>query len=328
MLSILCSIITIILLIIDFIKYQTRRNRINKIVAILTSIITFLTVLNVPKPKIYRINEKSDGYMDGIKIEIICKNFPLYETFYSLDGTNPQNGYKYEEPFIIYEDSKVVAITKFLWWWSDTDNNLYSFENLKFDNMSKSPDYTDIQGNMESQEIWESEISIESEDDLTSNSQDNSEEDSNYQEYMTESVVDEIVNPPQITESTNINEGLNPSEGYNLMKYINQERQKVGIEDLVWNSDLVLKAQNIVTQYVEFGDILIIDDSFYVIGRQCNGAKNAETAVSHWITGNNWIPSEAENLLNSNYTQIGGALYYLPNGNEYGYHYFWIICLQ
>lgn len=34
-----------------------------------------------------------------------------------------------------------------------------------------------------------------------------------------------------------------------------------------------------------------------------------------------YIPSEKASLLNPEYTRMGGALYYLPNGNEYGYHY-------
>lgn len=46
------------------------------------------------------------------------------------------------------------------------------------------------------------------------------------------------------------------------------------------------------------------------------------------MTGNKYILSEADKLLNEDITKMGGALYYLPDGNECGYHYFWIVCLN
>ena len=112
------------------------------------------------------------------------------------------------------------------------------------------------------------------------------------------------------------------------MTYINQYRIEAGVEELAWDSELEQVAQNITASYATdiSGEIVGLD--FWLIGRPCNGVKNAQRAVSDWITGNDYIPSEADYLLDASITQMGGALYYLPDGNEYGYHYFWIVCLR
>lgn len=128
-------------------------------------------------------------------------------------------------------------------------------------------------------------------------------------------------------DSSSVNEGQNPLEGNALITYVNQYRSNAGVSELIWDSNLEQTAQNIATMFAT-GGYTEVDSSIMFIGRQCNGAKNAQRAVSDWMTGNAYIPSESENLLNAGYTQMGGALYYLSNGNEYGYHYFWVICLQ
>lgn len=129
------------------------------------------------------------------------------------------------------------------------------------------------------------------------------------------------------TDSALVNEGQNPSEGNALITFVNQYRSEAGVAALAWDSSLEQTAQNFASMFAT-GGLIEADPSIVFIGRQCNGAKNAQRAVSDWMTGNAYIPSESENLLNAGYTQMGGALYYLSNGNEYGYHYFGVICLQ
>lgn len=126
--------------------------------------------------------------------------------------------------------------------------------------------------------------------------------------------------------STTVVEGQNPKEAVFLMDYINQYRTAAGVNELAWNQELEQIAQAFAEpSQLENQDTLI---SCQLIGRQCNGAKTAQRAVSDWIEGNQWVSSESGRLLNSEYTQMGGALYYYPNGNAYGYHYIWIVCLQ
>ena len=110
------------------------------------------------------------------------------------------------------------------------------------------------------------------------------------------------------------------------MTYVNLHRKDAGISMLNWGTEPERIVQSLRALYST--GLAIEGRVFYLIGRQCNGAKTAQKAVSDWITGNDYIPSEKANLLNSEYTWMGSALYYLPSGNEYGYHYFWIICLE
>lgn len=91
------------------------------------------------------------------------------------------------------------------------------------------------------------------------------------------------------------------------------------------DSELEQLAQSLATNYANNEDIYEIL-LYPCINRRCNGAKNAEKAVSDWITGNDYISSEKDTLLSSDFTKIGGALYYMPGGDENGYHYFWIVC--
>lgn len=133
----------------------------------------------------------------------------------------------------------------------------------------------------------------------------------------------------QSSSHSTIVEGQNPSEAILLMSYINQYRVAAGVNELAWNGDLEQTAQALAEpSQSENQDALINLWFCYPIGRQCNGAKTAQRAVSDWIEGNQWVPSESEVLLSGDFTQMGGALYYYPNGNEYGYHYIWWVCLQ
>lgn len=128
-----------------------------------------------------------------------------------------------------------------------------------------------------------------------------------------------------ILNNAEISEGINIVEGYNLIAYINQYRLDNDIEGLVLDSELEQLAQSLATNYANNEDIYEIL-LYPCINRRCNGAKNAEKAVSDWITGNDYISSEKDTLLSSDFTKIGGALYYMPDGDENGYHYFWIVC--
>lgn len=121
-----------------------------------------------------------------------------------------------------------------------------------------------------------------------------------------------------------IKKGQNPHEAKKLMKYINNYRGKKGLSELKWNIIPEKEAKKIAKQFAQSKST--IKSQLQLVARRCNGAKNAEKVVSDWINGNQYIPSESNKLLKKEYTTVGGALYYLPNGDKYNYHYFWVVC--
>lgn len=341
-LSIIFSILTVIFLCIGFFKPEDKKY--DKLASIGSAVVALIMIFNlkIPIPEIYKVKNTINDYTEEMQVEInYDKRF--FDVYYSLDNTNPEQGNKYETPFSISENTTVYAKNKFLLWWSDLSDNSFGFEKMTIENKTESSstsnDKYDVQ---EDKPIPETETDT---DTKLENQVDGSDETNNQnkpnpdnetqidiqledEQPVSEPSTDSTTpKPTQTTEPANVSEGLNLAEGYNLMTYINQYRLESGISELAWDSSLEQAAQNIATAYAT-GTGASGDGWFMTVGRQCNGAKNAQRAVSDWITGNDYIPSESEILLNYEYTQIGGALYYLPNGNEYGYHYFWVICLK
>ena len=109
------------------------------------------------------------------------------------------------------------------------------------------------------------------------------------------------------------------------MKHVNKYRSDAGVSALSWNSNLGSDAESFARSWAGEGNAVVFCTN---IARQCNGAKSASKAVSDWMEGNAYVPSYSATLLSSQYTQIGAAMCYLPEGNEYGYHYFWCILLM
>lgn len=123
---------------------------------------------------------------------------------------------------------------------------------------------------------------------------------------------------------------LKNTEDYKLMACINKYRKKYGVRKLLWDHDLAKEAKKFAKGVATNKSItaVALDSSIKIIVRQCNGAKNANKAVSDWINGNAYIPSKKKFLLNKKYKKIGGAIYFSSKGNKYGYHYFWVVCLK
>ncbi len=311
--SVLCAIATVIFALIALIK---RENKFfSSLATIISAILTFIAALNVnvPSPTIYPLDNETHTYSDNIEIKIDSNGFDVY---YSLDGSDPQNGEKYENPIIITYSTTVAAKSKFWFWWSELSKSPYKFENLAngvnishSNNLDSSPTTEPTQKPDETPLMEPTPL-------------------------PTENPTPEPASTPKPTKkptepSIAINEGQNPLEGLNLMSHVNQQRMNAGVSLLTWNNNL----EQIAQKWAEMCALntegsVEAEFPFVLIGRQCNGAKSSSKAVLDWITGNAYIPSEAEKLLSSDYTEMGGALYYLSNGNEYGYHYFWVICLK
>ena len=127
-------------------------------------------------------------------------------------------------------------------------------------------------------------------------------------------------------DSASASKELRIEQSHDLMKYVNKYRSDAGVSTLSWNSSLGSDAESYARSWSVGGSSVEINSSI-AIARQCNGAKSASKAVSDWMEGNDYVPSYSAALLSSQYTQIGAAMCYLPEGNEYGYHYFWCILL-
>lgn len=317
--SVLCAITTVVFALIALIK---RENKLfSSLATILSAILTLIAGfnVNVPSPIIYPLDNETHTYFDNAEIYIESGGFDIY---YSLDGSNPQNGEKYENPIIITCPVTVSARSNFLFWWSDISKSAYKFENLSnsagFIYSNNTEPISTIEPMQTPGEMPVVKPTVQPTESPTP-----------------EPTIEPVVSPTEEPTATptptvapiKISEGQNPLEGVDLMAYINQYRTDAGVPRLEWNSDLEQTAQNYASKFA-FGSSVITDNTYHTIGRQCNGAKNAKKAVDDWMTGNDYIPSESANLLNVEFTQMGGALYYLSNGNEYGYHYFWVICLQ
>ena len=264
------------------------------------------------------MNNESQIYTDQVEISIEQPNY--IKAYYSLDGSEPMQGNKYEHPIVITKSTTVVARNKFLGFWSESSERAYIFEKEKNDTNEQSPSQDDStmpddnsQQGDQPDNTQEESAKPENSDEPTNTQQDDQKTDS--------------ISAKVTSDQKGLSEGHNPSEAAKLLTYVNKHRKNAEISALNWDTDLERIAQSLSALY-STGLAIQGRDSFYMIGRQCNGAKNAKKAVSDWITGNDYVPSEKANLLNPEYTRMGGALYYLPDGNEYGYHYFWIICLE
>lgn len=309
-------LLTIVFALISCIKNGEDKNS-NR--ATLFSALASLSMLfstHIPKPEIF-ISDNTTATNENEIIIVINSDNRIFKTYYSLDGTNPKNGIEYEKEIYISNPTTIHAKNKFLFLWSETEKESFLYERLYIES-----------GKEFSIPINQNENKISTAATVTS-------------DIITAPTPQATVAPDIITtptpQSTNkikttkdsikIVKGLNPNEGYKLMTYINNHRKKNNISNLKWSSNLEKKAKKIAAAFAK-GKNISGTYSYLIIGRQCNGAKNAKKAVSDWMTGNTYIPSESKDLLNTDFTEIGGALYYLPKGNKYNYHYFWIVCLK
>ena len=66
--------------------------------------------VNVPEPNIYPLDNETRTLRSEEEISIISDDG--YTVYYSLDGSDPKDGFKYEEPFTINETLTVCARAK------------------------------------------------------------------------------------------------------------------------------------------------------------------------------------------------------------------------
>lgn len=152
--TLLITIIALIVCIIFSFKLYIRKKRNKKIVSInsrrensrrkkenrqlimsisgiiISAIATIYTLCNsVPTPIIYPLDNEARVYNGMAKVTI--NSYPLLKTYYTLDGSNPEDGYNYEGSFNITKTTTVSAKNKFLIFWSGLSQSTFRFENAQ-----------------------------------------------------------------------------------------------------------------------------------------------------------------------------------------------------
>lgn len=137
MLSFIISLIFPIILALAtiFFSYKTfksggkKSSKFDFLAAICSLMLTIYFGINIkpPAPVILPLDNETRIYSDNAKITIESDGFDIY---YSLDGSEPQNGKKYEEPIIITSSTTVSARSKFMWKWSELSQSAYKFESI------------------------------------------------------------------------------------------------------------------------------------------------------------------------------------------------------
>lgn len=137
------SILFLIICIVFAFKAYKRKKEVDKIVpfdrkrkkenysvllsfcsAIFSIFVMFFTLLNsIPVPTIYPLENKTNIYNGTVEVTI--NSNPLLKTYYSLDGSDPMDGYLYETSLIITQPTTITARNKFLLWWSDISKSEY-----------------------------------------------------------------------------------------------------------------------------------------------------------------------------------------------------------
>ena len=129
-LSILFAVSMIYFLFKAFIYARAKENKNNILASICSALLALLTAFNVkvPTPTIYPLDNELRKYYDNA--EVIIETDALFDIYYSLDGSDPKNGYKYDNSFMISDTTTVSAKSKFLIWWSDVSKSTYIFDNV------------------------------------------------------------------------------------------------------------------------------------------------------------------------------------------------------
>ncbi len=106
---------------------DSKREKIIAIISMLGSLLTAL-IIHIPEPIIYPLDSEIREYTESAQVSI--STCPIFKTYYSVDGTDPNQGIKYENDFNITHSTIVSARNKFLWMWSDISKNSYYFKDV------------------------------------------------------------------------------------------------------------------------------------------------------------------------------------------------------
>lgn len=142
------TIVTLCLFIISNIKNDTKNVKKLEVFLFITStLMSIITNQNItiPPPVIYPLDNETQIYNKYILVTIQSNEQDFLKTYYSLDGSEPKNGEKYNAPIRIKKSTTVCARNKFLWWWSEIEKTPYKFVE---DTEKRTPPITDNEKNI------------------------------------------------------------------------------------------------------------------------------------------------------------------------------------
>lgn len=134
--SVIFGIITVlffILAVLYIFKHDEIKHAIfTTLAGLLTAIISVFAYINVtiPMPTILPLDYETQTYNDELVITINSNDKNAFETYYTLNGEDPQNGIKYVDKFIITESTTICARNKFWGKWSEITKNVYFINHL------------------------------------------------------------------------------------------------------------------------------------------------------------------------------------------------------
>lgn len=103
----------------------------SKVAGILMAVMSLLGALvswgnmKLDSPQILPLN--SEIVREEPEVITIIPEKGWIDIYYTLDGTDPKGGKKYEEPILLAETTTVATRGRFLFWWSDPVKEAYTF---------------------------------------------------------------------------------------------------------------------------------------------------------------------------------------------------------
>lgn len=306
----------------------------------------------IPAPIIYPLDNETRIYSDNTEIIIESDGFDIY---YSLDGSDPKNGKKYENSIIITESTTISARSKFLWKWSDIATRAYIYpdEALKSTQTKQSipdstlqpikkptptPEPTPISTSQATAEPT-SIPTLEPTPVPTAIPQTTPEPTSlptlkptveptvvpTPEPILELTPVPTTPEPEPTEQPIDINGWLNLVESTKLIDYINHYRESAEVEKLVMDEKLEEKAEILAISYATGFNFSLdyLPENIGIISNE----SDAKNVADNWMTSDSGC-YKGDILYKEEFRYIGCAVYYSPEGDEDGFHYFWVICLQ
>ena len=97
-----------------------------------STLLGFLVNISVPKPVILPLDNEAQSYSDEVEVTLTSERGEIY---YTLDGSDPMYGKRYEGTINLAETTTVSARSKSLFKWSEIEKSMYRVES-KEENLS------------------------------------------------------------------------------------------------------------------------------------------------------------------------------------------------
>lgn len=163
------AILAILCLLISFFKEKSN-GKFTKFASLFSAIVSFVLLFttNVPVPSIYPLDNETTEYDE--KVEVTIESYFFIDTYYTLDGSNPIDGERYNGKITLTESTTVSAKNHFLWWWSEVGKSSYKIKDNSSPEVALLTDMEEMGAEIDTDiDAPESEASIEDDEEEVSN---------------------------------------------------------------------------------------------------------------------------------------------------------------